>query len=59
MDGQDRSAQFTRREVIQLLGGAAGLGIVTGCSFDQADPGLAGVPRDAIIRTVLRRHLSR
>ena len=54
MDGHDRSAQFTRREVIQMLGGVAGLGMITGCSLGQADPGLAGVPRDAIIRTVLR-----
>jgi len=53
MGQHDRSAQFTRREVIQLLGGAAGLGMVAGCSFEQADPGLAGVPRDAVIRTVL------
>lgn len=53
MDQHDRSAQFTRREVIQLLGGAAGLGVVAGCSFEQAASGLAGVPRDAIIRTVL------
>jgi phosphotriesterase-related protein len=27
--------------------------MITSCSFDQADPGLAGVPRDAIVRTVL------
>jgi phosphotriesterase-related protein len=53
MDRNDHSAGFTRREVIQLLGGAAGLGLVAGCSFEQADPGLAGVSRDAIIRTVL------
>ena len=53
MDRQDHPVDFTRREVIQLLGGAAGLGMVAGCRFDQADPGLAGVPRDAIIRTVL------
>jgi phosphotriesterase-related protein len=52
MDQQDRSAGFTRREVIQLLGGAAGLGMVAGCRFDQADPGLAGIPRGAVIRTV-------
>ena len=53
MDQQDRSAGFTRREVIQLMGGAAGLGMVAGCRFDQADPGLAGIPRGAVIRTVL------
>ncbi len=53
MDREDRSHEFTRREVIQLLGGAAGLGMVTGCRFDQADPRLAGIPRNAIVRTVL------
>jgi phosphotriesterase-related protein len=46
MGGTDRSAGFTRREVIQLLGGAAGLGVLTGCA-DFGDPA-AG----AIIRTV-------
>ena len=52
MDGHDHSARFTRREVIQLLGGAAGLGMIAGCR-DSGAPTLAGVPRDAIIRTVL------
>ena len=49
MDGHDRSGRLTRREMIQLLGGAAGLGMVAGCR----ESGLAGVPRDAVIRTVL------
>ncbi len=44
MDQQDRPTRFTRREAIQLLGGAAGLGMVAGCG-DFGDP--------AIIRTVL------
>ena len=47
MDGQDPFAGFTRREVIQLLGGAAGLGVLVGCG-EFGDPA-AG----AIIRTVL------
>ena len=47
MDQHDRSAGFTRREVIQLLGGAAGIGVLAGCG-DFGDP-TAG----AIIRTVL------
>jgi len=47
MDGHDHSSRFTRREVIHLLGGAAGLGILAGCG-GSADP-VAG----AIIRTVL------
>ena len=47
MDRQDHPANFTRREVIQLLGGAAGLGVLAGCG-DFGDPA-AG----AIIRTVL------
>jgi phosphotriesterase-related protein len=58
MNGHDHSARFTRREVIRLLGGAAGLGIV-GCSSDQASSGpdrvasgFAGIPNNAIIRTV-------
>ena len=46
MDAHDQSARFTRREVIQLLGGAAGLGLLAGC----ADPGDAVA--SAIIRTV-------
>ena len=37
MDQQDHSAGFTRREVIQLLGGAAGLGVLAGCG-DFGDP---------------------
>ncbi len=49
MDGHDRSARLSRREMIQLLGGVAGLGMVAGCR----ESGLAGVPRDAVIRTVL------
>ena len=52
MNGHDRSSRFTRREVIQLLGGVAGLGMVAGCR-DFGGPTLAGVSRDAIIRTVL------
>ena len=52
MNGGDRSSGFTRREMIQLLGGAAGLGMVAGCR-DFGGPTLAGVSRDAIIRTVL------
>ena len=52
MNGHDRSSGFTRREMIQLLGGAAGLGMVAGCR-DFGGPTLAGVSRDAIIRTVL------
>ena len=59
MDAHDHSARFTRREVIQLLGGAAGLGMVSGCGGEQASSGsapaasgLAGIPRNAIIRTV-------
>ena len=47
MDRQERSDGFTRREVIQLLGGAAGLGVLAGCG-DIGDPAA-----DAIIRTVL------
>ena len=64
MNGHDDSDGFTRREVIRLLGGAAGLGMVAGCgdSGDQAgqpdrtqSPALtlAGVPPGAMIRTVL------
>jgi phosphotriesterase-related protein len=53
MENHDRSTRFTRREAIRLLGGAAGLGMVGGCSFEPSDPGVAGIPRDAIIRTVL------
>ena len=49
MDGHDRSARLSRREMIRLLGGVAGLGMVAGCR----ESGLAGVPRDAVIRTVL------
>ena len=52
MNGHDRSSGFTRREMLQLLGGAAGLGMVAGCR-DFGGPTLAGVSRDAIIRTVL------
>ena len=52
MDGYDHSARFTRREVIQMLGGAAGLGMVSCCMGDQAAPGLAGVPPNAVIRTL-------
>ncbi len=44
MDRTDHPTRFTRREAIQLLGGAAGLGMVAGCG-DFGDP--------AIIRTVL------
>ena len=46
MDPHDHTARFTRREVIQLLGGAAGLGLVAGCT-DFGDPAA-----DAIVRTV-------
>ncbi len=67
MNRRERSARFSRREVIGLLGRAAGLGMVAGCG-DLADevatretrqpagpaaPALAGVPQGAIIRTVL------
>jgi len=59
MDGHDHSSRFTRREVIQMLGGAAGLGMVAGCGGDQAAPELAqaaptltGVPPNAVIRTL-------
>ena len=59
MDGHDHSSRFTRREVIQMLGGAAGLGVVAGCGGDQAAPELAqaaptltGVPPNAVIRTL-------
>ena len=59
MDGHDHSSRFTRREVIQMLGGAAGLGMVAGCGGDQATPELAqaaptltGVPPNAVIRTL-------
>ncbi len=47
MDRHDHPSDFTRREVIQLLGGAAGLGVLAGCG-NFGDPA-AG----AIIRTVL------
>ncbi len=47
MDQHDHSAGLTRREVSQLLGGAAGLGVLAGCR-DFGDP-TAGT----IIRTVL------
>ena len=47
MDGHDHSAGLTRREVIQLLGGAAGLGVLAGCG-DFGDP-TAGT----VVRTVL------
>ncbi len=47
MDRQDHPVNLTRREAIQLLGGAAGLGVLAGCG-DFGDPA-AG----AIIRTVL------
>ena len=66
MDPHDIPARLTRRELMRLLGGAAGLTWVTGCrdSDDRraaavgttdaaATPGLAGVPQGAIIRTVL------
>ena len=63
MDRHDSSARFSRREVIQLLGSAAGLGMLAGCgdSDQQAPPDgtqltapqLVGVPPGAIIRTVL------
>ena len=49
MDGIDHPTRFTRREAIQLLGGAAGLGMVAGC-VDSGDQAAAS---DAIIRTVL------
>ena len=65
MQRDDRVSRYSRREVIQLLGGAAGLGAVGACG-DKADQPpapaaeqttappvatLAGVPSDAIIRT--------
>ncbi len=67
MPRDDRTSRYSRREVILLLGGAAGLGAVVACGgeADQtptpfAEPRaappvgtLAGVPSDAIIRTVL------
>ena len=68
MPRDDHTSRYSRREVILLLGGAAGrLGAVAACGdgADQtptplADPPaappvatLAGVPSDAIIRTVL------
>ena len=49
MYGIDQPARFTRREAIQLLGGAAGLGMVAGC-VDSGDQAAAPA---AIIRTVL------
>ena len=64
MDRHGFSAGFSRREVIQLLGRVAGLGMLAGCG-DSADravalggtqsaaPGLVGVPQGAVIRTVL------
>lgn len=50
MDPLHGSSRFTRREVIHLLGGAAGLGVLAGCA-GAADQAAGG--RDAIIRTVL------
>ena len=48
MYGIDQPARFTRREAIQLLGGAAGLGMAAGC-VDSGDQAAAPA---AIIRTV-------
>ena len=67
MHRDDRGGRYSRREVIQLLGGAAGLGTVAACGGGADQPPetraeqptappvatLAGVPGDAIIRTVL------
>ena len=66
MPRDDRLDRFSRREVIQLLGGAAGLGAVAACGGGAEQPPtpaeqptappvatLAGVPDGAIIRTVL------
>ena len=48
MDGVDHPARFTRREVIQLFGGATGLAMAAGC-VDSGDQAAAPA---AIIRTV-------
>ena len=67
MPRDDHPSRYTRRQVIQLLGGAAGLGAAAACGSDsdetmapRAEPPtaapvdtLAGVANGAIIRTVL------
>ena len=66
MPRDDHTGRYNRREVIQLLGGAAGLGAVAACGGAGTQPaptadqpaaplaaGLAGVPDAAIIRTIL------
>ena len=66
MERDDRTSRYSRREVIQLLGGAVGLGAVAACGGADPPPAplatqptpppvatLGGLPRDAIIRTVL------
>ncbi len=67
MDPRDTAARLTRRELMRLLGGAAGLAWVAGCR-DTGDetagsvgagetapgaPQVAGVRQGAVIRTVL------
>ena len=54
----DRSNPISRREVLRLLGGAAGIGVLEGCRAfsageSSAGSGLAGVPDDAMVRTLL------
>ena len=66
MERDDRTGRYSRREVIQLLGGVVGLGAVAACGGADPPPAplatqptpppvatLGGLPRDAIIRTVL------
>ena len=67
MPRADHTSRYSRREVIQLLGGAAGIGAIAACGNGNDQPTaplaeqptappvgtLAGVPSDAIIRTVL------
>ena len=53
MDGVDHPTQFTRREAIQLLGGAAGLCLVAGCAESgELDAGDQSATVEAIIRTL-------
>ena len=67
MPRNDHTGRYNRREVIQLLGSAAGLGVVSACGGDTDQPAapaaeettappvapLASIPDGAIIRTVL------
>ena len=66
MPRDDDASRYSRREVIQMLGGVAGLGAVAACGGADEPPAplaeqptappvatLAGVPPDAVIRTVL------